>query len=200
MSFSRELYTPLIEDITSLVDISEKELELVISSFKPKMIAKKEFLLNKGDVSNHMRFIAEGCLRSYTLDNNVQEHILQLGIKGWWINDLYSYLTKKPATHFVQAIQSSIVLQIHRDSLEKLYDQVPSLERFFRIKYQKAYTALQERHLDEMSLTAKERYEDFQKKYRDIEQSVPQYMIASYLGITPEHLSSLRKNSQSSLS
>lgn len=200
MSFSQELYTPLIESINSLVDISEQELELVISSFRPKMIAKKEFLLNKGDVSNHMRFITEGCLKSFTLDNKGQEHILQFGIKGWWINDLYSYLSKKPATHFIRAIQSSIVLQIHRDSLEKLYDQVPPLERFFRIKFQIAYTSLQERHLDEMSLTAKERYEDFQKKYRDIEQSVPQYMVASYLGITPEHLSSLRKNSQSSLS
>jgi len=93
MSFSQELYTPLIESINSLVDISEQEIELVISSFRPKMIAKKEFLLNRGDVSNHMRFIAEGCLRSYTLDNKVQEHILQFGIKGWWINDLYSYLT-----------------------------------------------------------------------------------------------------------
>ena len=200
MSFSHELYTPLIENINSFVDISEHESELVISYFKPKMIAKKEFLLNKGEVSNHMRFIAKGCLRSYILDNKVQEHILQFGIKGWWINDLYSYLSKKPATHFVQAIQSSTVLQIHRDSLEKLYNQVPSLERFFRIKFQIAYTSLQERHLDEMSLTAKERYEDFQKKYRDIEQSVPQYMVASYLGITPEHLSSLRKNSQYSLS
>jgi len=97
MSFSQELYTPLIESINSLVDISEQELELVISSFRPKMIAKKEFLLNKGNVSNHMRFIAEGCLRSFTLDNKGQEHILQFGIKGWWINDLYSYLSKKPA-------------------------------------------------------------------------------------------------------
>ncbi len=193
MSFSNQAYKALIGDLTSLVEIPEHQLSLVISSFKPKKLTKKAYLLNKGEVSNHMRFVAEGCLRSYMLDNNGQEHILQFGISGWWVNDLYSYLTRKPATHFVQAIQPSTVLQIHRDTLEKLYNRVPSLERFFRIKFQNAYTALQERHLDKMSLTAKDRYENFRRKYRDIEQMVPQYMIASYLGITPEFLSAMRK-------
>lgn len=168
-------------------------MELVLGAFKVKALSKKEILLSKGDVSNHMRFIAAGCLRSYFIDDEAQEYTLQFGISGWWINDLYSYLARKPAACIVQAIQPSTVLQVHRDSLNSLYQEVPLLERFFRIKFEKAYVALQERNLHNMALTAKERYENFLRQYRDIEQSVPQYMVASYLGITPEFLSTLRK-------
>lgn len=191
MKGNEELYLPLIENIKELVTISEKEIPLIIDSFKPKELAKKEILLFKGDISNHMRFISEGCLKSYYINEEGQEYIVQFGIKNWWVNDLFSYLTNTPAQYFVQALQPTTVLQIHRDTLENLFKSVPKMERFFRIKKKNAYVVNQNRTLESMSETAELRY---LKKYRDIEQVVPQYMVASYLGITPEHLSAIRKN------
>jgi CRP-like cAMP-binding protein len=194
MEKTDETLKPLIQNIRENVSISDTDLFIVLEAFTLKALAKNEILLFKGNVSNHMRFVSEGSLRSYYIEEDGEEHIIQFGIRGWWINDLYSYLTQKPATCFVQAIKPSKVLLIHRDQLNQLFDKVPPIERFFRIKFQNAYVALQERTLERMSLSAKERYEKFRKKYRDIEQSVPQYMIASYLNVTPEFLSSVRSD------
>ncbi len=184
----------LILHLRESITLTNEEEDIIIKSFKQKRLKKKEILLFAGDVSSHMRFISEGCLRSYYMDEEAREHIIQFGIENWWINDLYSYLTKSPAREFIQALENSVVLQIHRDTLNALFEQVPTMERFFRFKFEKAYVALQGRTISTMSKPAEERYLEFRSKYRDIEQSVPQYMIASYLGITPEHLSNIRKN------
>ncbi len=184
----------LILHLRESITLTNEEEDIIIKSFKQKRLKKKEILLCAGDVSSHMRFISEGCLRSYYMDEEAREHIIQFGIENWWINDLYSYLTKSPAREFIQALENSVVLQIHRDTLNALFEQVPTMERFFRFKFEKAYVALQGRTISTMSKPAEERYLEFRSKYRDIEQSVPQYMIASYLGITPEHLSNIRKN------
>lgn len=192
METTNELYRPLIDNITSIVNISGEQLEKVVQAFEIKKLKKKEYLLQPGMVSNHMRFVTTGCIRVYALEDT-QEVISQFGVPGWWVNDLYSFLTHTPATQYIQTTQASIVLMLHRDVLERLYNEVPPIERFFRIKFQNAYTALQERHLKNISLSALERYQEFRRRYRNIEQSVPQYMIASYLGITKEFLSALRK-------
>ncbi|MBO0322238.1 Crp/Fnr family transcriptional regulator [Muricauda sp. CAU 1633] len=188
------MYDDLIHNIKELVPLNERDVQLVKAAFRPVNLKKKEFLLQIGEPSNHMRFIAEGCVKLYNIDETGKEHILQFGIKGWWVNDLYAYLTQKPAKFFMQAITDSLVLQIHRDQLDTLFDQVHMMDRFFRIKTQHGYVALQERTINSMSQSAEERYSEFIKKYRVMEQQIPQYMIASYLGITPEHLSALRKN------
>ncbi|WP_224996302.1 Crp/Fnr family transcriptional regulator [Cesiribacter sp. SM1] len=183
----------LIDHFRQAVPLTDAEAELIAEAFKTKHLKKKEFLLQKGDVSNHMRFISEGCLRAYHLSDATTEYILQFGIEGWWINDLSSYITQTPATQFIQALEPCRLYQIHRDALDELFDRVPMLERFFRLKIQKAYVALQDRTFRRMSQTAEERYQDFRQQYRQLEQRVPQYMVASYLDITPEHLSALRK-------
>ncbi len=187
------MHNSLISHIRQIVPLEEQEVAHIQSAFKPKQLARKEILLHKGDVSNHMRFVVDGSIKAFTLNKDGGEHILQLGIAGWWVNDLYSYLTRTPATFIIQSVEPCTLLQIHRDQLEVLYGQVPMIERFFRIKIQRAYVALQERTVKAMSQPAEVRYLEFLKKYRKLEQSVPQYMIASYLGITPEHLSSIRK-------
>lgn len=184
----------LIKHLRDTITLNEEEAVIVKNSFKEKRLEKKEVLLFTGEVSSHMQFIADGCLRAYYMDDEAKEHIVQFGIEGWWVNDLYSYLTQTPAKQFVQALEKSTVLQIHRDTLNKLYDEVPAIERFFRLKFEKAYVAFQERTINAMAKPAEERYLEFRMKYRNIEQRVPQYMIASYLGITPEFLSSLRRN------
>lgn len=186
----------LIRNIKELVPLNEGETLLVKDAFKPVELKKKQFLLRSGEYSNHMRFIAEGCLRLFNIDEAGNEHILQFGIEGWWINDLYAYLTQKPATYFIQAITDSVVFQVHRDRLNELFDQIHMMDRFFRIKTQNGYVALQERTIHSMSQTAEQRYAYFIKRYRTMEQQIPQYMIASYLGITPEHLSTIRKKSK----
>ncbi len=187
------MHESLIQNIKAHVPLTENEVELIQEAFKERKLKKKEHLLQKGDNSNHMRFVSEGCLKVYSIDEDGQEHVLQFGISGWWINDLYAFLTQTPATFFIQSITESTVLQIHRDRLNQLYDEVPMIDRFFRIKTQNGYVALQERTIRSMSETAEQRYSQFISRYRDIEQQIPQYLIASYLGVTPEHLSAIRK-------
>jgi len=190
----------LIQNIRDIVPLNPEDVLLIEDAFKPVHLKKKQYLLRKGELSNHMRFIAEGCIKLYNIDDTGKEHILQFGIKGWWVNDLYAYLTQKPATFFIQAITDSVVLQVHKDQLNKLFDQIHMMDRFFRIKTQNGYVALQERAIHAMSQTAEERYFEFVNRYRVMEQQIPQYMIASYLGITPEHLSTLRKKHTRKLS
>jgi CRP-like cAMP-binding protein len=184
----------LIAHFRKSITLTDDEAEVVRGYFTLVKLKKKEILLFVGDYSSHMRFISEGCLRSYYMDEDAKEHIIQFGIEDWWINDLYSYLTNTPSKQFIQAIENSVVLQIHKDKLNELFNSVPAVERFFRFKFEKAYVSLQERTINTMSKTAEERYIEFRTNYRGIEQRVPQYMVASYLGITPEFLSKIRKN------
>ncbi|WP_422349554.1 Crp/Fnr family transcriptional regulator [Flagellimonas sp.] len=185
----------LLNHFRASVTISLEEARLIKQQSKVIELGRKEVLLFAGDTSKHMRFISKGCMRAYYMDSEAKEHVVQFGIEGWWINDLYSYLTQTPAKQFVQALEPSTVVQISKIALDQLFHDVPSLERFFRLKFEKAYVAFQERTMDNMSKTAEQRYQEFRSKYRAIEQRIPQYMVASYLGITPEFLSSLRKNS-----
>lgn len=189
----------LLSNISELVDLNEADSLSILPYFREIKLRKKEFLLQRDETSKYMNFIAQGGLRSFYIDHLGKEHILQLGIEGWWINDLYSYLTKTPAKQYIQATENTIVLRIFRDDLEMLFNSIPITERFFRLKVQYGYVALQERTIDRMSRTAEDRYFDFLRKYRLLEQRFPQYMIASYLGVTPEFLSSLRKRSALSL-
>jgi len=184
----------LLSHFREIIQLSSSEEKIIANCFNERAFEKKEMLLFPGEVSAHMRFVAKGCLRAYYMDESAKEHIVQFGIEGWWVNDLYSYLTQTPAKQFIQALEPTTILQIHRDSLNRLYNAVPAIERFYRLKFEKAYVSLQDRNLNAMSKSAEERYLEFRSKYRGIEQRVPQYMVASYLGITPEFLSTLRKN------
>lgn len=183
----------LLNHISAEVNLTKSELQTVSEYFYVKKVSKKEYVLFEGDVSQHMRFINRGCIRAFTIDERGIEHIIHFGIENWWINDLYSYLTGKPADVFLQALEPTEIFMIEKLKLEELFIRVPAMERFFRLKMQNAYVALQERIFQNMSLSAENRYSKFLLKYPQIEQRVPQYMIASYLGLTPEHLSAIRK-------
>jgi len=195
-----DIVDSLLSHFTETIHLDEQDIVLIVPKLEVKSLKRKEILLEPGQVSRHMRYIVKGSMRSYYLDDNSQEHTLQLGIEQWWINDLYSYLSDKPSKMYVQAIEHSIVVQISKTNLEILYREVPPMSDFFRVKMQRAYVSLQERTIENMSIDAFERYCNFIAEYRDIEQRVPQYMIASYLGITPEFLSFLRKKHMNSLS
>jgi CRP-like cAMP-binding protein len=183
----------LIGHFQELVPLDDGDIATLLPKLEVKKLNKKEYVLQPGQVSRHMRFIAEGSMRVYYLDEKNQEHTLQLGIENWWVNDLYSYFSGKPSRMFIQANEATTLMQISKTNLETLYKEVPRLSDFFRMKTQAAYVVLQERTIEHMSVDAYTRYNAFISEYRQLEQRFPQYMIASYLGVTPEFLSYLRK-------
>ena len=183
----------LVQHLQQTIALNEKEIQRINEVAEIVLLKRKELLLQPGQLSQHMRFIAQGSARCYYLDENTQEHTLQIGIEEWWINDLYSFLTQKESKLFIQSIEPATIVQISRENLEQLYAEIPAISTFFRLKIQSAYVALQERTIEHMSADVFTRYQRFIKEYRNIEQRVPQYMIASYLGVTPEFLSYLKK-------
>ncbi|MGQ8869036.1 Crp/Fnr family transcriptional regulator [Myroides sp. TSA_177.3] len=183
----------LVQHLQQTTALNEKEIQRISEVAEIVLLKRKELLLQPGQLSQHMRFIAQGSARCYYLDENTQEHTLQIGIEEWWINDLYSFLTQKESKLFIQSIEPATIVQISRENLEQLYAEIPAISTFFRLKIQSAYVALQERTIEHMSADVFTRYQRFIKEYRNIEQRVPQYMIASYLGVTPEFLSYLKK-------
>ncbi len=190
----------LINHFKEKISLDENEIDLIIDKLEIKKLKKKENLIQPGQISLHMRFITIGSMRVFYIDDKGQEHTLQLGIEGWWINDLYSYLSGKPSRMFIQANEHTTLIQIGKNNLESLYKQVPGLSDFFRLKIQKAYVSLQERTIEHMSVDAFSRYQTFIKEYRNLEQRFPQYIIASYLGITSEFLSALRRKKDTNIS
>jgi CRP-like cAMP-binding protein len=175
------------------IQVNEKEIEIIDSFFRARTLRKRQYLLQAGDVCRTENFILKGCLRAYTTDPEGQEHIAMFGIEDWWISDLYSFLTATPATQHIDALEDSEVLSIEKPDLEKLYDLVPQFNQFFRIMLQNAFVANQQRILASISQTAEEQYVNFKKKYPAIDQRVPQHQVASYLGISPETISRIRK-------
>jgi CRP-like cAMP-binding protein len=170
-----------------------EEQEFVISLLQYKRLKRKEFLLQKGQICAFESFILKGCLRTYTVDEQGNEHSTMLAIEDWWTGDLYSFLTNKPSEYFIDALETTEIVQISRENLEKLYQEIPAFERFFRILFQNAFIAQHNRVTEKISFDASYRYTLFREKYPLLEQRIPQKYIASYLGITPVFLSMIRR-------
>lgn len=183
----------ILRNISRHIHLDEKEAGYFISLLTEKTIKRKDFLLKEGEICSHENFINSGCLRTYSIDNKGVEHIVMFAIEGWWTSDMYSFLTQTPAAFNIDALEDTEVLQISKTSLEKLYLNVPKFERFFRILLQNAFIAHQQRINQSLAFTAEERYLHFINKFPHLEQRLPQKQVASYLGITPEFLSMLRK-------
>jgi CRP-like cAMP-binding protein len=187
------MYNLLLQNISKYIQLTQEERDYFTSAIQIKRLRKKQYLVQEGDVCRYESFVNKGCLRTYHVDEKGQEHIAQFAIEGWWISDMYSFLTVTPARFNVDALEDSELLCLDKPSLEELYIQVPKFERFFRIILQNAFIAHQQRIIANMSKTAEERYLDFINHYPKVEQRVPQHQIASYLGITPESLSRIRR-------
>lgn len=183
----------LIESLEREIRLSEPDKELIVSFVRERKIKKGQFLVHEGAVSRCTNFVNEGSVRTYFVELNGQEHIVQFAIEGWWISDLNSFIQQVPATFNVQAIEDCIVLELPYENLEKLYENVPKMERYFRILTQRAFVAFQQRVLQNISMTAEDRYLAFLKKHPKIELRIPQRLVASYLGISPEFLSKIKK-------
>jgi CRP-like cAMP-binding protein len=183
----------LLKNVSRHISLTEEENKLFTSLLSIKRLRKRQYLLQAGDVCHTENFVASGLLRAYTIDDQHNEHVLMFAMEDWWISDLYSFLTAQPSSMNIEAMEDSEIICIERQALESLYQQVPKFERLMRILFQNAFVAQQQRILSGISQTTEERYSTFIKKYPTLEQRVPQTQIASYLGMTPETLSRIRK-------
>lgn len=187
------MYDLILSNVAQHIELSEAEQQLFVSRLKHRKLRRKQYLLQAGDVSKYENFVVKGLLRAYTVDDKGQEHVAMFAMEGWWISDLYSFLTDTPATLHIDALEDSEVLSIERPDLERLYIEIPKLERFFRILFQNAFVSNQQRILAGISQTAEQRYLAFIRKYPSLEQRIPQHQIASFLGLTPETISRIRR-------
>lgn len=183
----------LIRNIRKRVDLDDAGARAIVELTRVKKVRKRQFVSEQGEVCRYENFVAEGCLRSYHVDAQGKKHIAQFAVEEWWISDLRSFITRTPADFTVEAVEPSTLIQFGREELEELYRPVPALERFFRLILQNAYAAAQKRIVESYSEDARRRYAEFRARYPDLEKRVPQYMIASYLGISPESLSRIRR-------
>ena len=192
------MFELLHKKLSEKIALTEEEFAFCKTLFVLKKLRKKQYLLQEGDVCRYTAFVNQGILRSYTVDPKGNEHILQFASEGWWAADLYSFLTDEPSMYNMEAMEDTELLLISRPSWDVLLLKSPKFERYFRILIQNNLIATQRRLMESLSESAENKYLKFMETYPGSLQRVPQHMIASYLGITRETLSRLRKEIVSS--
>lgn len=186
------MFELLLQSVKEKVSIGAEDFDFAKTLFIPKKLRKRQYLLQEGDVSKYTAFVEKGMLRMFSVDEKGNEPILQFAMEGWWAGDLYSFLTEEPSQFHIEAIEDCELLLISKSSWDRLLDKVPAFERYFRILIQNNLIATQRRLMSSMSQTAEEKYTRLIDSFPGCIQRVPQHMIASYLGITPETLSRIR--------
>lgn len=182
----------ILTNVCKHIALTDDEKNFFVSLLESKTLKKREFLLKPGEVCKYTSFVNSGCLKSFTTDREGVEHILSFAVSDWWIADLYSLISQKPAILNIEAITESSIIMLSRENQQILFSKIPKFERFFRILIENSLVANQQRLINNMSLTAEERYELFIQKYPAVLEYVPLHNVASYLGITPEFLSKIR--------
>jgi CRP-like cAMP-binding protein len=182
----------LFDTFSKHIHLNQDEEELILKNLIYKKIKRKQFFLHENQFTKDSAFVISGCLRSYSIDENGFEHILQFAPAKWWITDMYSFISEKESKLNIDALLDTEIYALSREHQIKLFDEVPKLERYFRIITEKALVSSRQRVLDNMELSAKERYYKFCTVYPGLINSIPQKQIASYIGVTPEFLSKLR--------
>jgi len=188
-----EIYNEIFKSIGKHISLSTEEEAYFISLLAYKEIPNKTTIITEGQLCNKLIYINAGVLRSYCLDGKGKESTIMFAMADWWLTDMYCFLNEKPSMTFIEAIEDSCVLILSKPNFDQLLSTIPKFERFFRILMQNAYTREQLRSIENLTLNAEERYIRFVKKYPQIAGNVSQKQIASYLGITPEFLSLIRK-------
>lgn len=184
--------SPILLNINRHVSLSPEEQQLFLAKTEVLHFKAKTILLNSGQVCKHSYFVNSGILRSFNINDNIVEHVLSFACEGWWISDMYSLISQKPGNLFIEVLEDAEVVLLSKENQEQLYTEIPKLERFFRILTENSLVANQERLMDNLSLSAEERYDKFQKKYADLQHKIPQKQIASYIGVTPEFFSKMK--------
>ncbi|NER14860.1 cyclic nucleotide-binding domain-containing protein [Leptobacterium flavescens] len=178
--------------LSGFVTLSNDEKEIFRSKITSRRYLKGQYLLQQGDHCNHMDFLLSGSTRTFHVDEEGKEHVFRFAIENWWATDVPAFLEQKVSATNIQCLENTEVIRLDFYRLEELYLEIPKTERLFRILFQKVAVSLEKRIIDNLSLSAKERFLIFREEYPQFEQRIPQYMIASYLGITKQYLSEIR--------
>ncbi|MCC9168971.1 Crp/Fnr family transcriptional regulator [Pontibacter harenae] len=186
-------FNALIEHFKNYFPLDEKERVELSERFNERKIKRRGFILQQGDVCRHFTFVVSGCFKMYAVDQASKEHNLQFAAENDWITDLSSFYSEKTSSVYIEAIEPSVILQIKHADLLYLYTHFHKFDRNFRIIIEQKYIELQNRVLQSISSTAEERYLSFLEQYPNLANRLPNTQIASYLGITPEFLSKIRK-------
>jgi CRP-like cAMP-binding protein len=186
-------FKPLIEYFSSYIPLSEQEIAGLESAFVERKIKRRQFILQEGDVCKLNTFVVEGCFRMYLVDENGKEHNLQFAVENWWIGDIGSFHSGEPSRLYIEALENSTIFQIKKEDQLKLFVEYPKFNWIFRVFTENALVSCQQRILQNISSTAEERYLDFVKRYPFFFNRISNVQIASFLGVTPEFLSTIRK-------
>src|SRR5688572_13024102 len=186
------MHDRFIQHLEEKITLTREQKEIVRKYLTPKKLRKKQYLIQAGDVAKYIAFVETGLLRSYTVDDKGNEHILQFAMEGWTISDLDSFLNLTPATYNIDALEDCELTLISRSSHDAILKEVPGYDAYIRMQITGAYIAMQKRITSLISLSVEERYLNFVKLFPEVIQRVPQHMIASFMGLTPETLSRIR--------
>ena len=187
------MYPNLIKHIRRFIKFDDADALILMKYIQLHDLKRKEYLLMEGQICRSYYFVEKGCLRMFFINDKTTEQITQFALDGWWISDYFSFMDEKPSAYYIQSIEKSKILAIDKHLLEDLLNELPMLERYFRIVMERALAASQLRAKYLYEMTKEEFYIHFTKSFPEFVQRVPQYMIASYLGLTPEYVSELRK-------
>jgi CRP-like cAMP-binding protein len=185
--------TALVKFFEQYFPLNSAERSVVQAKFTERSVKRRGFILQQGDVCKHFTFIVSGCFRQYAVDESGKEHNLQFAVENEWITDLSSFYAEEPSGLYIEAIEPSVIFQIKHDDLLYLYTHYHKFDRNFRIIVERKYIDLQNRVMQNISVTAENRYINFRARYPSLANRIPNTQIASYLGITPEFLSKVRK-------
>ncbi|QCK15606.1 Crp/Fnr family transcriptional regulator [Mangrovivirga cuniculi] len=189
---SKSAYDLIFKNVSRFIDLTDEEKELYKSLLKSGSAKRKEFVLRPGKITRYEYFVTKGCLKVYSIDRNGAEHVSMFAIEDFWTGDMASFMLQQPSTYFIKALEDSEFLMISKENYERLFEEIPKFERFYRNIYQRSLTNYIRRANQGISLTAEERYEIFLTKYPHIANRITQKDLAAYLGITPEFLSMIR--------
>lgn len=184
----------IFSNISKHISLSDEERDLIQSLLLEEDLTKKRFTLRQGEPCKYINFVNSGILRAYYLNSDGKDSTVMFAVKDWWITDMYCFLNELPAMVNIQAVESCSILKLSKQNLDKLFVEMPKFNTFFRILMQNAYCREQLRTIQNLSLPAKDRYDQFRNNYPHIANKITLKQTASYLGITPEFLSSIRGN------
>lgn len=188
------MFDNFITYLQSKFILTPEEITMIEGVCRLKKLRKKQYLLQEGDIWHYNAFVSKGLVRNYCVDEKGQEHIFQFSPENWWAGDRQSYLNETPARFNIEALEDSEIILIPKGDYEALLEAIPAYNTFQRMLLERSFIVLQNRIFMGNSYTAEERYNDFLKAYPNIISRVPQHMIASYLGVSPETLSRIRNH------
>ena len=186
------MYEFFLDSIKRYISLTPDEEALITSKVQVRKVRKKQWLVTPGEHCKADHFVNKGCFRAYYQDDNGVQHTIRFATEGWWMTDVFSLFTQKPATLYVEALEDGEVVVVSESAMDELYEAIPQLNKYFRLAYQKGLAFSTNRILHTISNTATDHYQLFLQQFPTVEQRVPQYMIASYLGVTPEFLSKIK--------